>query len=157
MTCCGKLICSGCFYAPVYDNQGNRVTAKTCPFCRTLAPNTDEEMIKREKKRMEANDAIAMHNHGINYSEGIHGYRQDRMKALEFWCRAGELGHTKSYNNIGYAYKYGEGVEIDEEKAKHYYKLSAMGGNVKARYNLGNHEASADDMERALKHYMIAA
>jgi len=37
-----------------------------------------------------------------------------------------------------------------------------MGGNVKARYNLGNNEAydneaRAGNMDRALKHYMIAA
>jgi len=39
-TCCGKVICGGCFYAPVYDNQGNEVTEKVCPFCRTPVPKT---------------------------------------------------------------------------------------------------------------------
>ena len=34
-TCCGKVICSGCSYAPVYDNEGNIVAEKICPFCRT--------------------------------------------------------------------------------------------------------------------------
>ena len=24
-TCCGKVVCSGCIYAPVYDNQGDKV------------------------------------------------------------------------------------------------------------------------------------
>jgi len=28
--CCGKEICSGCAYAPVYDNQGNEVDNKKC-------------------------------------------------------------------------------------------------------------------------------
>ena len=51
--CCGKMICSGCFYAPVYDNQGNKVDSKKCPFCRIPAPYTDEEVRKREKKRIE--------------------------------------------------------------------------------------------------------
>ena len=30
--CCGKVICCGCVYAPVYDNQGNIVAEKKCPF-----------------------------------------------------------------------------------------------------------------------------
>ena len=36
-TCCGKIICSGCIHAPVYDNQGNLVK-KLCPFCRVPTP-----------------------------------------------------------------------------------------------------------------------
>ena len=31
-----------------------------------------------------------------------------------------------------------------------------MGGNAEARYNLGVHEENAGNIERALKHYMIA-
>jgi len=120
-TCCGKLICSGCFFAPVYDHQGNLVTEKTCPFCRTPFATSDEEIMKRVKKRVEIDgDAIATHNHAIYYAIGMYGFKQDYTKALELWYRAGELGYAESYNNIGYAYKYGEGVEIDKEKAKHY-------------------------------------
>ena len=39
-TCCGKVICSGCCYAPLYDNQGNEVDNKKCPFCRVPTPTT---------------------------------------------------------------------------------------------------------------------
>jgi len=35
-SCCGKLICSGCYYAPLYDDQGNIVAGKKCPFCRVV-------------------------------------------------------------------------------------------------------------------------
>ena len=55
------------------------------------------------------------------------------------------------------AYENGNGVEIDTKKANHYYKLAAMGGYVFARYNLGNNEQRAGNMNKALKHYMIAA
>ena len=51
----------------------------------------------------------------------------------------------------------GNGVERDEKKGVHYYKLAAIGGNEVARYNLGNFEERAGNMTRALKHYMIAA
>ena len=50
----------------------------------------------------------------------------------------------------------GDGVERDEEKAKHYYELAAMDGVVTARHNLGVSEYNAGNYDRALKHFMIA-
>ena len=88
---------------------------------------------------------------------------QDYTKSLELFHRAGEfgsdykLGQAAAYNKIGYAYNHGEGVEVDEEKANHYYELGAIGGNVLARYNLGAFENNRGNKERAVKHYMIAA
>ena len=155
-TCCGKMICSGCDYAPVFDNQGNEVVEKICPFCRTPRPNSDQEMIKREKKRMEAGDPIAIGKQGEYYSEGMKGYPQDIDKALELFYRAGELGYAKAYTNIGYTYQLGRGVEIDKEKAKHYWELAAVAGDVTARYNLGINEKKTGNMDRALKHHTIA-
>ena len=81
--CCGKLICSGCFYAPVYDNQGNKVDNEKCPFCRTSFPESDVEYIKRIKKRVEMNDPIGTYNFGICYRDGKYGLPQDYTKALE--------------------------------------------------------------------------
>ena len=156
-TCCGKMICSGCVYAPVYDNQGNKVDNEKCPFCRAPTPNTDEEIIEREKKRVEVNDPIATYDLGNNYRDGEDGYEHDYTKALELWHRAGELGYSEAYVCIGYSYDYGQCVEIDKKKANHYYELSAIEGNEVARCNLGNNEKKAGNMERALKHYMISA
>jgi TPR repeat protein len=52
----------------------------------------------------------------------------------------------------------GRGVERDEKKAKHCYELAAMGGNVQARYNLGNSELRAGNLDRAIKqHWLLAA
>ena len=48
-------------------------------------------------------------------------------------------------------------MEVDKKKANHYYKLAAMRGNAHARYNLGVVEEEAGNMNRALKHYMIAS
>ena len=53
--------------------------------------------MEREKKRVEANDPIAINNLGICYTNG---YPQDYSKALELWHRAAELGFTLAYNNI---------------------------------------------------------
>ena len=63
----------------------------------------------------------------------------------------------EAYGNIADAYYNGEGVERDMKKAKHYYELAAMGGNVDARHNLGCIGGHAGNMSRAVKHWMIAA
>ena len=68
-SCCGKEICCGCTYAPLYDNQGNEVD-KVCPFCRIPRPNTVKENAKRLKKRAEANDPIAIFTLGCHYRDG---------------------------------------------------------------------------------------
>ena len=155
MSCCGKVICSGCVHAPLYDYQGNEVDNEKCPFCRTPTPD-EYELIKREIERMDLGDPIAIYDMGNYYSRGEYGCPQDYRKALEHWHRAGELGYTPAYCNIGYVYKHGQGVEADTKKAVHYYELAAMGGNATARHNLGNREANAGNFYRALRHYMIA-
>ena len=151
MTCCGKTVCCGCCYADVYDNHGNVIADKKCPFCRTPDPTSDNDVIKRIKKRMELGDEHAFFAMG-NYYVGEYGLPYDSAKALELWYKAGKFG----YNNLGNAYYNGKGVGRDEKMANHYLELAAMEGNVMARYNLGVTEENARNYDRALKHYMIA-
>jgi hypothetical protein len=159
MACCGKVIDdkgSNVTDAPTKD-RGNIISERKCPFCRTQAPPSEKEMIKRLQKRMEADDANASNQLGCCYRDGHCGLPRDFGKAFEIFNQAVELGSNEAYNSIGYAYRNGSGVERDEEKAKHYYELAAMRGNVTARFNLGNNEMRGGNMERALKHYIIAA
>ena len=156
MACCGKIICSGCYYAPVYDNQGNKVDGKKCPYCRTPPPTSIREVIKGYMKRMELNDTTAIYNLGAFYTEGQYGLPQNHAKALELYHQAAELGHSEAYYNIGNGYAFGEGVDVDKKKAIHYWELAAMGGVTEARHNLGVEEQEAGNVDRALKHYMIA-
>ena len=109
------------------------------------------------KKRAEGGDAVAIHQLGCAYRDGDMGLRQDDEKAMELWLKAGELGCVAAYYSIGNAYYNGDGVERDLKKAKHYYELAAMGGNAKARHNLGISEMDAGNMDRAVKHFMISA
>ena len=156
--CCGKVMCSGCVHAPVYDDQGNEVDSEKCPFCRVpRISESDEENIKRIKKRVEAGDAMAMHTLGVYYDKGIHGFPQDYTKALEFYHMAAELDNADAYHNIGCAYDNGEGVEVDAKKALYYYEQAAIRGNGVARNNLGNSEVLAGNMDRMVKHRIIAA
>ena len=48
-------------------------------------------------------------------------------------------------------------MDIDKEKAEHYWELAAIMGEGRARHNLGVNEERRGNMDRALKHYMIAA
>ena len=54
-------------------------------------------------------------------------------------------------------YEEGRGVEKDEEKAVYHCEKAAIGGDHIARYNLGYIEKKNGNMERAVKHYVIAA
>ena len=152
MSCCGKEICSGCILADVYDNHGKIIVEKKCSFCRTPPPTSEEEHIKRLKKRMEGGDALAFYMMGCYYHLGRYGLPQDNVKALELWHKAGKYG----YGNLGNLFYKGDGVERDKKMATHYYELAAMDGNVVARYNLGVSEENAGNYDKALKHYMIA-
>ena len=150
--CCGKIICSGCIHAVAIRDGG----VGLCPFCRTPTPETGEALIDQVKKRVEIGDAQAIYNMGCHYNNGRH-VPQDHTKALELWHQAAKLGNAKSYYSIGNSYYRGNGVERDEKKAWHYYELAAMGGHATARYNLGALEVQAGNMDRVIKHHMIAA
>jgi len=45
---------------------------------------------------------------------------------------------------------------LDEEKAEHYYEIAAIRGDSQARHNVGCMERDEGNVDRALKHWMIA-
>ena len=96
-------------------------------------------------------DAWAIYNLACIYQHGEYGLRQNMRKANELYLRAGKLGNAAGYNNVGYSYQNGLEAEKDLKKAKHYWELAAMGGNVEARYNLGIWEARVGNMNRATR------
>jgi len=86
MSCCGKVICSGCVHA-----MDKRDKEEKCPFCRVPVPDSDEDNVERLKIRMEAGDPEAMSAVGIYHRKGVSGILRDYTKALELWHQAGEL------------------------------------------------------------------
>ena len=62
-----------------------------------------------------------------------------------------------AYHNLGNSYNNGRGMEGDKKKAKYYYELSAMNGDVWARHNLGIEEAKAGNVARAKQHFILSA
>ena len=78
-------------------------------------------------------------------------------KTLELWNKAAKLGCTRAHTSLAIAYHVGQGVIKDTKKAIHHWKIAAMNGHEKARHNLGIMEEHSGNMERAMKHYIIAA
>ena len=154
MACCGKVICSGCYFTLSEENPTG--SAFLCVYCREPTPETEDDMVERYVDRFDVNDAGAICSVGCFYQSGKFGFEQSYAKALRCWRQAGELGSVESYCNIADVYDNGRGVERDQERAWHYYELAAMGGIVPARYNLGVTEGLIGNMDRALKHHMIA-
>jgi TPR repeat protein len=131
-------------------NIDDKVKAGSCPFCRE--PTAVNDHRKRLMKRVKANDPAALRNvGGTCYNKG--GYDG----AFEYWTKAAESGDADAHYGLGNMYRKGEGVEKDEEKAVYHYEKAAIGGHPGARYNLGGIEWTNGNVERAVKHYIIAA
>jgi len=124
-----------------------------------LFANSDKEHIKRTKKLMDKGNAEAFNLLAGCYHRGVMGMPQDYQKAVELSIKAGELGCSYAYNNLGMYLYYDSGlpVQISKKEAIHYYELAAMGGFVDARHNLGVSEWEKGNKHRGIKHFMIAA
>ena len=128
--------------------------------CNSCSLNNDHP---EYRTRAEIGDAQAIHSLGCLHSTGYcdsYGHNvvpQNQAKALKLYQKAGKLGVAAAHCHLGNAYYFGRGVERNEKKANHYWELAAMEGHVAARYNLGCAEARAENMDRAMKHHMIAA
>ena len=150
-SCCSKVICLGCDHANVQREKEMRLQNK-CAFCRKPIPKTKEEREQRRRKRVEANDPVAIYHEGEEqYWEG------DYSRAFKYFAKAAELGDAMAHYRLSTMYNQGYGVEQNEGKEIHHLEEAAIGGHPKARYNLGGHEFINGNAERMVKHLIIAA
>lgn len=155
--CCGKMACSACmdFY---------RVK---CPFCTTPPVHLGKELLERCKTRIDILDERAFVELAFVYRDGKWGLTSDYKHSLDLLYQAAELAlfsvdkplfeSSTAHFSIANAYLHGIGVEKNTRKSTYYWKLAAMGGHELARYNLGVRAELDDNLNRAMKHYMIAA
>jgi tetratricopeptide (TPR) repeat protein len=151
MTCCNKMICGGCLYANAIREMEQKIEHK-CPFCRDPALKSQEESDRNMKKRVEANDPVALRE--VGKQRRIDG---DYKSAFEYLTKAVELGDIEAHHTLSIMYHFGEGVEKDEKKKVYHLEVAAIGGHDFARYNLGVIESTNGNHERAMKHWIIAA
>lgn len=154
--CCGKHFCGGCVMA-MEEEMDKGTMKRKCAFCRVRIASSKKEFVTRLKDRMRLYDAGAFYMLGQAYRYGDNGVSKDTKKALELWKQAAQFGSIIAQFRVGLAYDEGEGDEKDMTKAKHHYTLAAIGGHETARDYLGVIEAKHGNMDRAMKHYMIAA
>ena len=130
-----------------------------CAFCREPNSRSDKEETKRIKKCIDADNAHAFNVLASDYVHlhGNTGVQKDLAKANELYLRGGELGCAEAYCNLGFSYDTGRAVEVDMQKAKHFYELAAMSGDVVARHNLGIIEGNDGNHNRAKKHFILSA
>ena len=103
-------------------------------------------------KRIEKNDPVAMTQMGgRRHEEG------DFPGAFKYWKKAAELGDLIAHYQLGVMYRMGEGVEKDEKKQVYHLEKAAVGGHPNARHNLAANEERNGNIERAVKHLIIAA
>ena len=152
IACCSKLICMGCFRANVIRER-NEALQHTCPFCRHPTPVTLAEVHATLVERAnEANDPVAMREIGqMHYAAG------DYDKAFQYFTKSARQGDAVSHHNLSVMYRHGEGVEKDINKSIHHSIEAAIAGHPEARLHLGVYEAKEGSMERAWKHWIIAA
>ena len=67
------------------------------------------------------------------------------------------MGNAEAHFQLGCLYWEGEDVEKDMEKAAHHLEKAAIGGHPYARHNLAVYEKEKGRLERAAKHFIIAA
>ena len=152
MTCCSKQICNGCNYAKQKREHQGRLQCK-CAFCRKTIPDTDEQINEQVRKRIEVNDPVAMRYIGMKKKcrEG------DYKSAFEYWTRAAALGDMEAHYQLSCLYREGQYVEKDVKREVHHEEQAAIGGHPVARHNLACVEGNRGRMDRAVRHWIIAA
>ena len=149
--CCSKVICNGCSHANKMRAYEKRLEY-SCPFCREPMSSTDDEHDKRRMKRVEANDPVSIHQEGV-----IQYKRGEYIKAFEYWTKAADLGDAEAHYKLALSYHHGHGVEKNKGKKIYHLEEAAIGGHPHARYSLGRYEWNYGNLERAVKHWIIAA
>eukprot|EP00984_Skeletonema_dohrnii_P025083 scaffold14195_cov155-Skeletonema_dohrnii-CCMP3373.AAC.30 len=103
-------------------------------------------------KRAEANDLIAIGQVGKeHYQQG------DYESAFEYWTKAAEMGDAEAHVDLSILYVTGQGVEKDEKKEIHHMEEAAIAGHPRARFRLACYEGAGGRLDRAVKHFIIAA
>jgi TPR repeat protein len=124
----------------------------SCPFCRQPFSMSVEKVKACIMKRIEVNDPVAT----CQMSKILYA-GENYSVALEYFTKAAELGNIEAHYNLACMYGYGKRVEKDENKEIFHFEEAAIGGHPTARHNLGCKELDNGKIQRAVKHFIIAA
>ena len=150
-TCCSKRICKGCEYATMLRDEEEGLEER-CPYCREPVPDTQEECDQNTIKRVKANDPLALCETAKKCDD-----EGDYEGSIQYYAKAAALGYAEAHFNLSCMYDEGRGVEKDNKKRVYHLEEAAIGGHHLARYNLGCVENASRRIDRAAKHFIIAA
>jgi TPR repeat protein len=115
-------------------------------------PDTDEEIEKNQMKRVEANDPAALRELGKRLRD-----TGEYNRAFQYFTQAAGLGDIEAHFELSVLYRKGQGVEEDMKKEAYHLEEASIGGHPDARNNLGCIEQKRGRIDRAFKHWIIAA
>ena len=166
-TCCGKIVCGGCDFQHQSKNREENVkraqkkqprVQPTCAFCREPVPDTNEEVLARQLKRVELKDPHALCNLAVNYRDGGPGVPVDQAKCIDLLRQSAGLGCQDAQYQLGSYHNSGEmGLEQNKEEVMKYWKKAAEGGHVHARHNVGILNLREGDHVAAMRHLRLSA
>ena len=103
-------------------------------------------------KRAKANDPAAIREMG-----NAHFHEGDYDGAFKYWTKAAGMGDASALHDLSSMYREGVGVEKDEKKEIYHLEEAVIRGHPDARFSLANWEWEGGKIDRAIKHYIIAA
>ncbi len=145
--CCSKIMCKGCHVA---SQKASSVLS--CSFCRNPISDTVEESEKLNMKRVKANDPAAM-----MYEAAEEIKKGNYDATFEWYTKAAELGHASAHYKLAFMYHVGQGADKDKMKEIYHLEEASLRGHPDARHNLGGIDFKNGNIERAVKHFLIAA
>ncbi len=96
------------------------------------------------------------------YEKAEEYYKKNEYeKMIPYYEKAADLGHLQSMHCLGYSYRNGEGVKVNNEKAYYWYSMAADKGYVKSIYAKGYcllyGEGVGQDTQKGLELIKLAA
>ena len=162
--CCGKTICGGCDWQHKLMSQelvakrGQPPVPRTCAFCRTPVPKSDEEMLARKRQKAELKDRNAMRSIGFDYRFGRLGLPVDHAKCIDLFRESAALGDPIALCQLGYFNDTGAmGIEQSKEKALRYFKKAAECGDLVSLHNIGCVKGGNGAPVAAMLHWRLSA
>lgn len=155
--CCGNFICLACVKERDGFIETQNDICDTCPFCREAKPSA-EGGLRQLEARIQQNDVNALAGVGDYLWNGKQGMSKDKLKALDYWIRAAELGSAEACGVIVLLCERDAAVAaMDKKRAFIFEQVGAMRGNILSRNSIGVKEYSRGNHEVGIRHWKIAA
>jgi WD40 repeat protein len=120
--------------APQQASKKSQINASDSEIQTTNGEAEPDPALKKLLTDAETQPGAAFELAG-KYASG-NGVQQDAKKAVKWYERAAEQGHTEAAYNLGACYEYGIGVAEDRTKAIHWYHAAAEAGHAWAKKKL---------------------